>query len=123
MAMLRALPRITEAGSAAVRSLRTLQPFLKAYAFAEGISPSIAIAEDGKKLKLAWEGDREWSYHSVWLRHNCRCSECLSPHGQKTAVLEHSFRNGISSNFTISSAQLKGGYARNITHSFFQISY
>ena len=108
MAMLRALPKIVEARFANIRWLRTLQPVLQKTAFAEDGSPRIAIAEDGKKLKLAWKGDREWSFHSMWLRHNCRCRECLSPHGQKTAALEHSFRKGVSTNFKIGSVYLEG---------------
>ena len=108
MATLRVLPRIIEAGFATIRGLRTLQPFLQKSNFVEDGFPRFTIAEDGKKLKLAWKGDREWSFHSMWLRHNCRCSECLSPHGQKTAALEHSFRKGVSTNFKIGSVYLEG---------------
>ena len=40
---------------------------------------SVSVAEDGNKLHLLTEGELERRYHSVWLRHNCRCTECLSP--------------------------------------------
>ena len=38
------------------------------------------IIEDGKKIKLqcAGENEPERRYHGVWLRHNCRCPQCLS---------------------------------------------
>ena len=40
---------------------------------------SVSITGNGKKLNLRVEGEEERRYHGVWLRHNCRCSECYSP--------------------------------------------
>ena len=68
----------------------------------------VKIVENGNKLDLVWEGDEKWRFHSIWLRHNCQCMECLSPEGQKTAFLEQSFRNGISTSFKIASAKIEG---------------
>lgn len=68
----------------------------------------VKIVENGNKLDLVWEGDQKWRFHSIWLRHNCQCKECLSPEGQKTAFLEQSFRNGISTSFKITSAEIEG---------------
>ena len=68
----------------------------------------VKIVENGNKLDLVWEGDQKWRFHSIWLRHNCQCKACLSPEGQKTAFLEQSFRNSISTSFKIASAEIEG---------------
>ena len=47
---------------------------------------SCSIIEDGKKLKLHCDGEVERRYHGVWLRHNCRCPECLPPAFQQNIV-------------------------------------
>ena len=73
-----------------------------------GIQSRLLVADDGKKLQLVWDDDRETNFHCVWLRHNCRCSECLSPSGQKTAALDNSFRKGLPSKFKIASADING---------------
>ena len=68
----------------------------------------VNVVEDGEKLDLVWKEDEKWRFHSIWLRHNCQCKECLSPEGQKTPFLEQSFRNAISSSLKIVSAQIEG---------------
>ena len=37
----------------------------------------IKVSEDKKSLSLLLEGGQEYIYHSVWLRHMCRCASCL----------------------------------------------
>ena len=68
----------------------------------------VNVVEDGKKLDLVWKGDEKWRFHSIWLRHNCQCKECLFPEGQKTSFLEKSFRNAMSASLKIASAQIEG---------------
>ena len=46
-----------------------------------------SIIEDGKKMKLlCGEHEPERRYHGVWLRHNCRCPQCLSPSTNQNVV-------------------------------------
>ena len=46
----------------------------------------VAVSEDGRKLKLQCEGEQERRFHSIWLRHNCRCPVCTSVHTGQTIV-------------------------------------
>ena len=65
---------------------------------------SCCITEDGKKLKLYSDADEpERRYHGVWLRHNCRCPQCLSATANQNVV---GYENLI--NLKITSAQIKG---------------
>ena len=91
------------------RRIHTLPNLLRA-AVNESAAPSVTVAEGGKKVELAWNGSEQWRFHSVWLRHNCQCSECLSPYGQKTAVLVDSFRKAVTQDIRIESAHLQGMY-------------
>lgn len=47
-----------------------------------------SVSEDGKKLTLSCndEGNSERRYHGVWLRHNCRCPQCLSTSSHQNVV-------------------------------------
>ena len=51
-----------------------------------GGSGFVSVTDNGKKLQLLTEGDPERRYHSVWLRHNCRCPECYSQSAQFSTV-------------------------------------
>ena len=89
------------------RRIHTVPNLLRA-AVNESAPPSVTVAEGGKKVELTWNDNEQWRFHSVWLRHNCRCSECLSPYGQKTAVLVESFRRAVAQDIRIESAHLQG---------------
>ena len=49
-------------------------------------SCNISVTEDGKKLHLVCDGEQERRYHGIWLRHNCRCPECLPVYSQQNIV-------------------------------------
>ena len=52
---------------------------------------NIAITGDGKKLRALWDSESSVmpsTYHSVWLRHNCQCPQCLSSYNQ-TVLLSY----------------------------------
>lgn len=62
------------------------------------------VMEDGRKLSLACTGESdERSFHPVWLRHNCHCTQCLQFWCQKT--VPHS---DLSSDLKISAAAVEG---------------
>ena len=47
----------------------------------------IIVATGGKRMTVEWDGDGRGSphqstYHSVWLRRNCQCPQCLNPQNQ-----------------------------------------
>jgi len=45
---------------------------------------TVSCAADGKKMKVTWDDGEESTFHAVWLRHNCQCSECVQhSSGQK----------------------------------------
>ena len=45
---------------------------------------TVSCAADGKKMKVTWDDGGESTFHAVWLRHNCQCSECVQhSSGQK----------------------------------------
>lgn len=46
----------------------------------------ITVSQGGKKLAADWGSHRESTYHSIWLRHNCQCSQCLTSSGQKATA-------------------------------------
>ena len=37
---------------------------------------SMETPTDGEKVCLTWIDGEASTYHAVWLRHNCRCSQC-----------------------------------------------
>ena len=39
----------------------------------------IVVCDDGRQLDVEWESSTKPSnYHSIWLRRNCQCAECLN---------------------------------------------
>ena len=36
------------------------------------------VLSNGRKVKFTWANGETSSFHSVWLRHNCQCSDCIS---------------------------------------------
>ena len=45
----------------------------------------VTVMEGGKRLQAVWKSQgrsRESMYHSVWLRRNCHCVQCLSLYNQ-----------------------------------------
>ena len=68
-------------------------------------SSTCSISKDGKKLNLQCDGEEERRYHGVWLRHNCRCTACLSP-STKQNIVHHSSLMDLK----ITDATLKGTY-------------
>ena len=64
----------------------------------------IAVSGEGKRLEAVWgSGSPPSTYHSVWLRHNCQCSQCLSSHGQNTVS-----STGIDPNVAVADANITG---------------
>ena len=49
-------------------------------------STAVSVSQDGKRISLAVDGEPERRYHGVWLRHNCRCPQCLSVHTNQNIV-------------------------------------
>lgn len=41
-------------------------------------SPLLALSPDGKKFTITWPDGEENTYHSPWLRHNCKCPQCYN---------------------------------------------
>ena len=41
-------------------------------------STVVSVSQDGKRISLSVDGEPERRYHGVWLRHNCRCPQCLN---------------------------------------------
>ena len=35
------------------------------------------VLNSGRKVKFTWANGESSSFHSVWLRHNCQCSDCV----------------------------------------------
>ena len=89
------------------RVIHTLS-YLPKPAVGQGAPPVVTVAEEGSKVELAWDDGRHLRFHSTWLRHNCQCSECLSPHGQKTWQLLGSYRKATASGLRVGSANLQG---------------
>ena len=69
----------------------------------------VSIAEDGKKLKIVMKEDRDLNFHSSWLRHNCRCSECHSQvFGQRKLAMEDLLGNVDLATLKIESVEIQG---------------
>ena len=66
----------------------------------------VSVTDSGKKLQLLTEGDPERRYHSVWLRHNCRCPECYSQSAQFSTV----HPDALTKDLHIISANIEGIY-------------
>ena len=69
----------------------------------------VSVTDSGKKLQLVREGDIERRYHSVWLRHNCRCPECYSQSAQFSTV----HPDALTKDLRIISANIEG---INVSH-------
>lgn len=54
---------------------------------------SCSVIENGKKIKLLCDDEPERRYHGVWLRHNCRCPQCLSASSRQTVVVYEDLRD------------------------------
>ena len=67
-------------------------------------SVQVAVSEDGRKLKLQCEGEQERRFHSIWLRHNCRCPVCTSVHTGQTIV----HYSNLTKDLRLASADVKG---------------
>lgn len=70
------------------------------------LSPAsdVSVSQDGRLLHLRLDGEPERRYHGVWLRHNCRCSQCLPPPSNQN-IVHHSQLVDLR----ITNAQLKDG--------------
>ena len=45
---------------------------------------TVSCAADGRKVIVKWTDGKESTFHAVWLRYNCQCSECVQhSSGQK----------------------------------------
>ena len=77
-----------------------LRPFSSTFRL---FASTCSISRDGKKLNVQCDGEAEKRYHGVWLRHNCRCSVCLSPFTNQNIVHHSSLID-----LTIKDATLKG---------------
>lgn len=49
-------------------------------------SASVAVIDEGSKLQLRLDDEPDRRFHSVWLRHNCRCTVCLSVSSDQNIV-------------------------------------
>ena len=46
----------------------------------------LVVTDGGKRLQTLWDSDGGASpdnYHAVWLRQNCQCGICKSPHSRR----------------------------------------
>ena len=41
---------------------------------------------DHEGIQISWNDKQKDYYHSVWLRHNCRCPLCLADHSEQKTV-------------------------------------
>ena len=41
---------------------------------------------DHEGIQISWNDKHKHYYHSVWLRHNCRCPLCLADHSEQKTV-------------------------------------
>ena len=42
------------------------------------------MMNDGKMVRISWANGETAAFHSVWLRHNCQCPDCVSSANQKS---------------------------------------
>ena len=71
------------------------------------------VTEDGKKLHLVCDGEQERRYHGIWLRHNCRCPECLPVYSQQN-IVHHSHLVDLK----LANAKVEGEYHNQTSSSF-----
>ena len=41
------------------------------------------VQNEGKTLRITWNGGLTATYSAVWLRHNCQCAACVTSSNQK----------------------------------------
>ena len=65
----------------------------------------IIVGAGGKRMRAEWDGSPHQStYHSVWLRRNCQCPQCLNPQNQ-SVVLSYE----LDPTVTLSEASISNG--------------
>ena len=65
------------------RLSRFCTPLIRCLSSLDGAA-QVSVTESGKNLLLRRPGSKEKSFHSLWLRHSCQCSECTYSSGQRT---------------------------------------
>ena len=72
----------------------------------------ISVSTEGKRLQAAWgtEASPASTYHSVWLRYNCQCSQCLTSYNQNAVI-----PTDLNPRVTITEARITG----NLTNKLF----
>ena len=70
---------------------RILRPFTRQLKVNPATKPEavqISVSAEGKRLQAAWdaEGSPPSTFHSVWLRHNCQCPQCLTAYNQNAVI-------------------------------------
>ncbi len=48
---------------------------------------NVDVQNADRIMTIVWEDGHRRSFHSIWLRDNCRCSYCRHPNGQKLASI------------------------------------
>ena len=68
--------------------LRPVTRKLNINAAAKPEEVKISVSTEGKRLQAVWgnEASPPSTYHSVWLRHNCQCSQCLTSYNQNAVI-------------------------------------
>jgi hypothetical protein len=70
---------------------------------ATGSLKCIDVNNDRGMLAVTWADDETASFHTVWLRHNCQCSSCITSSNQKTI-----YPSMLNPNVTITSTNISG---------------
>ena len=68
----------------------------------------VSVMEEGRKMRATWKGEGSpdsFTYHSVWLRRNCQCPQCLNTQNQNIARSDE-----LDPHVTVSSANISSGY-------------
>ena len=67
----------------------------------------VSVMEEGRKMRATWKGEDDpdsFTYHSVWLRRNCQCSQCLNAQNQNVVRSDE-----LDPHVTVSSATISSG--------------
>ena len=83
--------------------LRASQPLLSS-SEAKQDQPTIELSSSGRKLTVGWSDGEESVFHSLWLRHNCRCSSCWNSSFEQKTIDGDVLQNDP----TVSSATVSG---------------
>ena len=86
--------------------VRSSEPMSTVMRLCSSEAAALRVSENRRTLTVAWQSDRhESTYHSLWLRHNCRCSECVeASSGQKLVLPQRDLQQGVK----IDSATIAG---------------